>query len=398
MAFLSFFILFSIGSFNVLNSFENNWSIFLFEVSFVVSSLILSRGKLWVGIWELFFVFIVVAGVLLANYISFQPEEMGADWRRAFSFSFHFVFFLAFLRIIIFCEVALLGGVLGIIFSALFSVFLISVTWAELPFPEAHDWVSGLENFSNIRHLGYVLAVASVASAWVYWRPRRVSLIVAPLFVIIFSALLWTGGRSAIVAGFLGVIVCWVFNSVSSNKAKWTCFAFMVSLAALLSSCFPVQSTSMGVFRVVSRGNVTSYVGDVSSGRIDMWSHVLKLIAEKPIWGWGGEAYYFLRDVPGNVQAHNAVLQVMLEWGGGVSILLFGLIAYLYLSSLSLLFYLKGKAEAGLVLGVSLVSVLMLISMLDGVFYHGTPSAFLSFSCAVLVFYRKKAKSTKSAG
>jgi ABC-type glucose/galactose transport system permease subunit len=70
------------------------------------------------------------------------------------------------------------------------------------------------------------------------------------------------------------------------------------------------------------------------------------------------------------------------EWGGGVSILLFGLIAYLYLSSLSLLFYLKGKAEAGLVLGVSLVSVLMLISMLDGVFYHGTPSAFLykSFS------------------
>ncbi|WP_068808905.1 O-antigen ligase family protein [Thauera phenolivorans] len=117
----------------------------------------------------------------------------------------------------------------------------------------------------------------------------------------------------------------------------------------------------------------------LSSSRLTIWTHLLPFIAERPWFGWGGEAFQHAWPTNGIIQAHNGVFQLMLEWGAVGTSLILGLLGWIAVKG-ALLYRSAASTQpddSALPLGMALVTALCVMSLVDGVFYHGTPMAFL---------------------
>lgn len=106
---------------------------------------------------------------------------------------------------------------------------------------------------------------------------------------------------------------------------------------------------------------------------------MLPYIAERPWFCWGGEACQHAWPTNGISQAHNGLFQLMLEWGAVGTYVILGPLGWITLNG-ALLYRRTASsqpADSALPLGMALVTALAIMSLVDGVFYQGTPMAFL---------------------
>jgi O-antigen ligase len=123
----------------------------------------------------------------------------------------------------------------------------------------------------------------------------------------------------------------------------------------------------------------------LGTGRLYIWTYLWDFILQRPWFGWGGEGFRAVWSGFPIVQAHNGVLQLLIEWGG-VGFVVIGLPLVVLLGR-ALLSYrgLNEEYKAPVGLGLALVISLLLYSMVDGIFYYGLPLVFLSVGYVLAV-------------
>lgn len=332
------------------------WPVAIFIVT-VISNSSLSEGWVLDGYWR-------SAGILLHVFLGF-------------------VFYLWFVR----DSKALYWFVFTVFSLMMFYCLYYVLFWFYLPSPRTYNWFNASPFFRNIRHLGYMLCVGGVILLWAVLALGGWQRVVAWCgFVLTTSLLLWSGSRAGFLcAVFAGAGYFWMV-SLSEKPKVWVGIILGFMLSLFLSSLFVTELTSLGWISALVRSSDAATIDAFSSSRVEIWVSLFGPIIDKPWFGWGGEAFRMLRPDTWLVQAHNALIQLLIEWGGVGAFTIGVPIAGIWLSGLRTYISVKEDTFERRWLGLGVVAVLamVLFSMIDGIFYHATPSAFLAVCIALL--------------
>lgn len=267
----------------------------------------------------------------------------------------------------------------------LYMVVLVGV-WVSLENPEAYDWFFHPPLFHHIRHLGYLLCVGVGVGAWLVLVVRKDFLfIVWPSYVLVLAMLLWSGGRGAFFAAAVGTVSLFGLSCYRHERARWGLLVAGLALALWCSSRFLVEHQGLGWLSAVLRSGAAQSVNGLSTGRLEIWNYLWGFILDRPLFGWGGEGFLAVWTDGVILQAHNFAMQLMIEWGAAG--LLMVAVPLAVLLARSLYRCVRAPWEGQMLAGLGGVIVLSLaaLSMVDGVFYHGLPSAFLALGYALLL-------------
>ncbi len=215
----------------------------------------------------------------------------------------------------------------GIIISLLLALGLAldlspAGTW-KLPLPH---W-EALHLNDNIRRLGYQLVI-SAAGLFYFFRSSGLR----PLFLIFYALLVffifWLGGRASLL-GLAGAIALFAYMNKDRRVTVAILLATVVALILFISADYlNLWGTGHGGSTLVERTFHSRDLDRMSSGRLELWSTVLKNWLDHPWLGGGPQSCFFLpnRGVM-IIHPHNFLLQFLLEWGV-VGTLLFLLLLY----------------------------------------------------------------------
>ncbi|WP_187807685.1 O-antigen ligase [Aquipseudomonas alcaligenes] len=351
---------------------------------------LLEGGVLWVGLsifgrtmlpgsLLLRWWFGVVAVLCAANLLAIRDGVGLASWWRAVEICGHLI--LGWSLYVWWRQDRLAAPLVaaGVVLASLVCVSILVGTWLSLDDPQSHDWFYHPPLFRHVRHLGYFLCVGFVVSAWVFLTaPGRFWILAWLVYVLVVSALLWSGGRGAFLAGLAGVISLLLLGGFRQKTWRWSGVVVGLLLSLWLSSLFPVEHPGLGWVSALQRSDGAASFNGLSTGRLDIWRYLWGFIVQRPWFGWGGEGVLAVWDGSLLNQAHNAFLQLLIEWGVtglvvlGLPLFCGAVVGIFRCCSAPVEFQLR----AGF--GLVLVVALLLLSMIDGVFYHGLPSAFFA--------------------
>jgi O-antigen ligase len=257
--------------------------------------------------------------------------------------------------------------------------------------PLAGKTFATFPGFGNIRHIGYMLAPIIIVGVFLWaqgqtgpkWLPFPARVICLSL---LWAVLMFSGSR----AGFLSAIVGMMFALAFANGhrlAPLKLFIITFSIGFLIAAVLPDAGPKMGVWDMFMRSSEASSVNDLSANRTALWKMGFTEALNKPLIGHGIGQFSTVTQTLGRpvVQAHNAVIEYLYAIG---FIGTFSLIAWVFLAWVSMIKNcLKGAATVS-VAAFSGVTVLLVFSMLDGVFFNYNPIllSVVLFSTALSTF------------
>jgi O-antigen ligase len=290
------------------------------------------------------------------------------------------------------------GRILGI--GLIPVLFLPAWVWMMEDTRPALEWVYHMTGFSNIRALGHFIPLgAGALIAWLWTRDLPYKRIWWPLIALFWMVCFWSGSRTGLLAGIVGIVGTAVICRISWQDVVKAFLAIIVG--AGLSLFLPKPSPHFGTLDRIAviqdllqdiqepqaqtqpQGD-TDFLLKASSGRTDLWKRGITSIQEHPILGnglanWRG-------DVNNDPQKpmfhlHNIFLDTLHSFGilfGG----LFCLILIAGASSALYQGYLIGRTAA---LPVILLLNVGVMSMFDAVLWMPYPAAIAGISIGMLL-------------
>ena len=264
---------------------------------------------------------------------------------------------------------------------SLIHIVLVIKKWIVLDHPYLYDWVYEIGFFGNIRYVAILTSMGLICSLYLMLQANRLKRLLF-LFssILIMSFIFWSGTRSVFISITL---ISLYFIYTSTNRLKNTLFFLLIgSTSIFIASRFPVDKSSLGLERV---GKFST------SGRIEIWIDTIHYIMKKPFFGYGAESFGSVHSFYGGsashlVQAHNMILQVLIE---------FGVVALFILSIIFISSFIKIKQTTcpltDQTLFIAIVINYLTIGLFDGVAYYSFSLYFLALMFALL---RITAKST----
>lgn len=260
-------------------------------------------------------------------------------------------------------------------------IALVIKKWMVLDDPYFYDWVYQIGFFGNIRYVTILTSIGLICSLYLMLKANHLKkLLFLILSTLIMSFILWSGTRSV----YIGLtLISLYFIYTSTNKLKNVLFFLLiVSSSIFIATRFPVDKSSLGLDRV---GKFST------SGRIEIWIDTIHYIMQKPFFGYGAESFGSVHSFYGGsashlVQAHNIILQVLIE---------FGATGLLILSIIFIINFFKTnqitRPLTDQTLFIAIVINYLTIGLFDGVAYYSFSLYFLALMFALL---RITAKST----
>ncbi|MBP7656662.1 MAG: O-antigen ligase family protein [Pseudoxanthomonas sp.] len=383
---------------NLLASQSNNWNISLVQIAFLFGSILCLRPSLHETRGFNVTLLLICLSIATSNALAAWDGAGLADWGRVLNMIAHLAFAVA-----VFYWFAMkpdvLRWVVGAQMLATLVYFCVLVGfWLRLEEPYSYYWFSTPPLFNHIRHVGMFLCVSVVTASWAVlacggaWRWLGWA-----IYVLALSMLLWSGGRGAFLAACGGVAVLGLKFAPNRDFRPWAMLFIGMMLAFIFSAIFDVGQNGLGWLPAIRRSVAAASMDQLASSRLTIWMHLLPYIGERPWFGWGGEGFRFAWAVLPTIQAHNGLFQLLIEWGVVGTSLVLGLLGWIAIKGG--LLYWKTAAmqprDASLPLGMALVTALSILSLVDGVFYHGTPMAFLMLGFGVVAasLYLEKGRS-----
>lgn len=321
-----------------------------------------------------------------------ESDYIGISWLRLFNVAAALYLFLGatdfFQRrrdgaLILACAV----GIAAVIYAVMLAVF-----WNQVADPRAWPWMLHGPLSIHMRLVAYGVCVSALCSAWLFLTKDEVSSRTFSwlAFTSALAVLFWSGGRGGMLSAGLGLMVMFILHPWRSARQAWLLLAGGAVLALAVAACFPVKEAGMGWQDAFFRSVQADDVDRLSSLRLKLWKEVVPYVDERFWSGWGGEAYARLCvRTPGLVaayQVHNGWLQMHLEWGFGVALLVWSGIAFLLWRGLRAV-----RAPDVIVrdrnlwrLGFPLSVALSFYAMTDGVLYHGIALFYFTLALAML--------------
>jgi O-antigen ligase len=388
---IPFFVI-SVVFVNFSSSALNNLSVAFLEAAFCIATILyVGLGHFKVRSLGFAVVFVCVV-LLLCNWLAELDGVTPASWWRVLGVVAHLFFALLIARWFVLTPrtVHWLVGAMLLSVGVYFAVVV--ELWNALDEPQGYNWVSDPPLFRNIRHVGYFLCIGAVVASWAIfyysgWRQFGAWLI----YVIGVGLLLWTGGRGGALGYLFGTVILAVRFSPKEYFVQWISHLFALILALWGSAVFVVNQRAMGWISVFFQSITASSIDELSSSRIAIWIFLAEKIVERPWFGWGGEGFRAvwpesgLFQDQGLVQAHNGLLQLLIEWGILGTLCMCLLLGWIFVKGTWCYLRAGIRADKTLSLGVPLVFALLALACVDGVFYHGTPFAFLMIGFGMII-------------
>jgi putative inorganic carbon (HCO3(-)) transporter len=239
-----------------------------------------------------FMLFLILTSVLAINPFlpligsSFDLNETIFIWLS------YFLIFIASLRLEkggvhrLLQIVGLIAAVLSV--YALFQQGGVDFSWLKEWLPQERRSIATL---GNPLYLGafLTLTLPVVIAFFAIEKDSRVTGLLLLVLVLIEAALIFTFSRGSWLASVLAVVVFLILASLKGlNKQKLLIFLTTLLLLIALISVFPVGR------EVISRGTSLLEVEEIGAGRLSIWRSTLRLIAARPLVGWGIET---MRDI-----------------------------------------------------------------------------------------------------
>lgn len=241
------------------------------------------------------------------------------------------------------------------------------------------SWSYDLPAFSHVRIVGhYAAPVAGLAAGLMALARTRTGWAAAFALATLACALaLWTGSRGALIGIAAGLIVGLLFAPPMRRRRAWGGLIASLAVAWLAVSSLPAPAPNMGSVRIVAS---TVQSQDKTTGRAELWPHVAKAVAKRPIFGHGEGQMYYVAKFFDLFHPHNIILQVLLAWG------LVGLACILtlafYFARACIRIVRSGVDE--LVPPVIAMAALAVPSLIDGSLFHLLPVSIFA-ACAGMI-------------
>lgn len=299
--------------------------------------------------------------------VAFVAENMSLTAITTLQYALHGVFLAALIYLAKSSAVANRETALTIFtFGAVVYVGLLIVFAIIIPDKEAFPWGIRLPSGTNIRQIGYYVAIIAIApiSLFLFSRKMKATLCFAVVFLIAFIA--WTGSRGALVGLFFGpaLAALMLWRRPANVRTGLLALSFAFGLAA--SVPMPTPGPEFGLVRMAS----SLSQDELGSGRSFVWESTLTEIKKSPWVGHGSGSFRqnmkSIYDFSFN-HPHQLVLQYIYDWG-----LLGGGAAGLLLLSLFVSCWERSRVtnDAAAYAAVSALCTIAVISMIDGAFYY----------------------------
>lgn len=214
----------------------------------------------------------------------------------------------------------------GAIFSAIpLSATAVALITLALYFSQngnigSYDWFTSPPFNSHIRHAGYFFTAALAVLLPLFSispKPLFYTLCLISLAIVLWSCLLWAGGRTATASIILTTIIgAIILVRTHKNAGRFLTYSFATLIIGLFISewisVFPWNGMKHGVVRTISAENIEH----LSNSRLTIWAYSLDSIKENLFWGLGANSYFSIPDrfrLTG--QPHSMLIQFLLEWG-----------------------------------------------------------------------------------
>lgn len=251
-------------------------------------------------------------------------------------------------------------------------------------------WSSALPGYLSVRLFGFTAATLALLAIGLLWHRSRFEMADWWLYAGLTLSLVltfWSGTRGGFYAILLASLALPVIARTRPRLVWFAVIGTATAIAMLLSECLYQPDSSFGLFR-----EQNSELGDnFSSGRYEIWLQSIELIAERPLLGSGESAiWWLLENNPGHQQPHNALLQMLLSWGGIAT-----LAALYVLFRVARVLLLHIHREPILLTPVTVLLGLTIMSSVDGILYNPRTAilAIVATSIALAISLRNYSQS-----
>jgi len=263
------------------------------------------------------------------------------------------------------------------VYSAMTAVF------ALLPHPSNFDWQYFGLAVSNVRQVGFYMAVGTLSAiGCAASTTRSKALLYTAAATSMMTLAFWTGSRGAAIATIAaisgGLLAFPQMRTLQGALAT----SIPIPLGLLLSVPLPRPIAVFGASRMVESLQVGS--ADAISGfRLKMWESAWRAFLQRPWIGYGEGQFGIVAPQPQAVylHPHNVLLQSLVQWGTIGTALCLGLAA---LAGRHIRSVLNDGPSA--VLPAFLVCVgLFVFSLYDGALFHVYPVMMFGFALAFII-------------
>ena len=274
--------------------------------------------------------------------------------------------------------------------STLVLSVVVFATMASI-FPWANGTKSGYLGYERFTWFGVhpitaanecAAALVMVVAAGLFgkesWQRRLARLPLWAYILPLIYFLIATGTRASLAAALMtasGLVAVRYIKRDAFPGPMFTRSArrMLVAAAFIVPALAAVHVLHIGLHEILYRNNSEANLSQLN-GRMDLWPAVVSLIEKRPIFGWGfwGTAQLLLAILPFAGEAHDALLQSLLDVGMVGAILLWVPVFFTLFERMPFCTKNPGGGAAWYVIAVKAILVLALI---EGI----TDSVFVSF-------------------
>jgi O-antigen ligase len=226
--------------------------------------------------------------------------------------------------------------------------------------------------FGHIRHLGLTIGLFTILLYLPGGDSQRSKLFFRLTRIAGMSLVIWSGTRASI----LGIFVALAIVGLLMKEKRFLIEAVSDIAVATLLSIIPPPALpgSSSLFDIFGRTVLASSLNHLSSSRLEMWTDTINWLAdnERLFLGVGGNGYARMQTVwhavmswPGHVQPHNAIVQILADWGIPGLALSLALIFSILVNSIR-----RPKADLSRALVFGSLAYIFVTSMFDATLYH----------------------------
>lgn len=230
----------------------------------------------------------------------------------------------------------------------------------------AFPWTLRLPTGTNVRQIGYFVAIATVApvSLLLFGRSKTAAFAFAVVVLVAFIA--WTGSRGALVGLFLGTVAAIAMLGRLPTFARGVSMLASCIVGLAISIIIPNPAPEFGLVRMAS----SLAQDDIGSGRSLVWKSTLVEISKSPWTGHGSgsfnqnmqKIYGFDFNHP-----HQFLLQYVYDWGviGGILGVLLILVLFVFCWQRA-----RMHNDAAAYASIAALCVTTAVGMIDGSLFY----------------------------
>ena len=206
------------------------------------------------------------------------------------------------------------------------------IVWFQKPLIN-NDGISGL--FSNQNYTGFWFAMLWPFSIFLIRQKNKKIhksiLIIISFFILYFGIL--TNSRNS----FLGFAISIpILFGIKNFFILFFSISILLTLYLFLISYFPIDQSKLISFipvALIEKITTFKFNNMLDIPRLEIWDKALRLIIQRPLWGWGGSTFAVLYILRGGIykiqHTHNIPLELSYNFGMPVSLILSGFIILL---------------------------------------------------------------------